>query len=197
MTLGIPLTAWDNVPQSGDEIGAFNEHGKLVGSSVFLGSNSAITIWGDDETTNNKEGTQTGTRYTLRLWRQKTDAEDVIAVKAWQQGDDIYETNAIAVIEKIDLEEFTIGKGEYILNQNIPNPASSNTRIEFTIPAATHVKIAIFSTGGKLIREVLAEDLSDGEHKIEFNVGDLAVGTYYYKLMTSDFTATKAMNVIK
>ncbi len=197
MTLGIPLTAWDVVPEVGDEIGAFNEHGKLVGSTVFLGSNSAITIWGDDETTSNKEGTQTGTRYTLRLWHNESNAEDVIVVKTWLQGDDIYETNGISVIDKVGLEEFIIGQGEYVLGQNIPNPANSMTKIEFSIPAQKPVKIAIYSAGGKMIRELLSEDLAAGKHQVEFNVSDLAAGTYYYKLMTSDYTSTKAMNVVR
>ncbi len=197
MTIGIPDYAWDVKPQKGDEIGAFNSEGKLVGSSVYLGGNSAITVWGDDETTKTKEGVSTGKRFTLRVWHKTSGAVDVLKVETWLEGDDIYKSNGISVIEKLQLESFTEVNGEYSLEQNIPNPAKDFTKIDFAIPASTQVKIVLFTSDGKVVRELLSEELPSGPHNLEVNVGDLAAGTYYYKMITSDYSESKYLNVIK
>ncbi|MDX9907108.1 MAG: hypothetical protein RBS55_11020, partial [Bacteroidales bacterium] len=139
MTLGIPLQSWETPPSPGDEIGAFSEEGKLIGSTVFTGENLAVTIWGDDETTRNKDGMGTGKKFTLRLWRQEKNIEEIIIVNAWLEGDDIYDVNGISVTEKIGLKPWSVPSASYRLEQNIPNPAKENTRIEFFIPESGNV----------------------------------------------------------
>jgi len=56
MILGIPYTAWDVIPEINDEIAIFDEHGTLVGSSVFTGGNMSLAIFGNDELSENKDG---------------------------------------------------------------------------------------------------------------------------------------------
>ncbi|MEA3443410.1 MAG: T9SS type A sorting domain-containing protein [Bacteroidota bacterium] len=197
MTIGIPDYAWDTKPQAGDEIGAFNSSGKLVGSSVFLGGNCAITVWGDDETTKTKEGVASGNRFTLRVWHKNTGSVDVIEVESWLEGDDIYKSNGISVIDKLQLESFIDVNGKYLLEQNIPNPAKDFTKVDYSIPVKTHVKIVLFTSDGKLVRNLLSEEQAAGTHNLEFDVSDLAAGTYYYKMITSDFSASKYLNVVK
>ena len=197
MTIGIPDYAWNEKPQVGDEIGAFNSDGKLVGSIVYRGGNCAITVWGDDETTKSKEGVSSGNRFSLHLWHKATGAEDIIVVENWLEGDDIYKSNGISVIEKLATETFTDVNGEYLLEQNIPNPAKDLTKIDFSTPTNGHVKIVLFTTEGKVVRELLSEEMTSGQHQLEVNVSDLASGTYYYKMITSDFAASKYMNVVR
>lgn len=197
MTLGIPESAWITRPVAGDEIGAFNESGQLVGASVYPGNNMALTIWGDDETTTDKDGTSTGTKYTLRLWHHDTGAEDEIIVKSWIKGSDIYQTNEIAVIEKIDLREFIAANEVFALEQNIPNPARESTRIIFSVPKSCEVRLALFTTEGKLVKDFFNENVKAGSHEVDLQLSDLAAGTYYYKLLTSEYSDTKTLNVVK
>lgn len=197
MTIGIPEYAWHEKPQTGDEIGAFNSDGKMVGSAIYSGGNCAITVWGDDETTKSSEGVSSGTRFTLRLWHKATGAESVIEVATWLEGDDIYKSNGISVVEKLQLTTYTEVNGEYTLGQNIPNPAKEFTKIDYSTPVKGHVKIVLFTTEGKMIRDLLSEELPAGTHYLEVNVSDLTAGTYYYKMMTADFTASKYMSVVR
>ena len=68
MTIGIPLEAWDVIPEIGDEIAAYNSKGILVGSVTFNGEATAITVWGDDMTTDDKmEGLIEGEVISLSL----------------------------------------------------------------------------------------------------------------------------------
>ncbi|MCF8373410.1 MAG: T9SS type A sorting domain-containing protein [Bacteroidales bacterium] len=197
MTIGIPEYAWNVKPQMGDEVGAFNSDGKMVGSTVYNGGNLAITVWGDDETTKLKEGVSSGKRFTLRLWHKASGAESVIEVANWLEGDDIYKSNGISVVEKLQLASFTESNGEYTLGQNIPNPAKDFTKIDYSIPVNGHVKIVLFTTDGKLVRDLLSEEMPAGTHTLEVNVSDLAAGTYYYKMMTADFSGSKYLNIVR
>jgi hypothetical protein len=197
MTLGIPFFAWDTPPSAGDEIGAFSEEGKLIGSTVFIGENLAVTIWGDDETTRNKDGMGTGKKFTLRLWRHDKNIEELIIVNSWLEGDDIYDVNGISVAEKIGLKPWSVPFATYRLEQNIPNPAKESTRIEFFIPEPGNVTIRLFTSDGKLLKDLLAENKNAGIHQIELAVGELAPGTYYYTLTSGSFTGSKPMKVIR
>ncbi len=197
MILGIPEDVWDVMPENGDEIGAFNVEGKLVGTMVFTGGNCAITVWGDDETTKSDEGIARGKRFTLRLYHNQTGSEDEIVITDWLQGDDIYKVDGISVASKLNLVTYSEAGMKFELKQNIPNPATSMTKIEFFIPIATYVEFILFSTEGKIVREFYSGNLPEGNHSIELNVSELAAGNYYYKMITTEFANTKYMNVIR
>lgn len=196
MTVGIPETAWENAPEEGDEIAAFNSIGQLVGSIVYLGGNSAITVWGDDETTLEKEGVANDARFTLRLWRKDSGKEEMIEVEHWLEGNDVYATNAISVIGKLKVKPSALSTAVYSLSQNMPNPANVQTTIEYFIPAKTSVLLAVYSPDGKLIRELVNKPHEAGSYTIEFTSSDLPAGNYLYKLSTEEFSAVKSMSVI-
>ncbi len=197
MTLGILATAWDKLPEVGDEIAAFNEIGQLVGSSVYLDGNTALSIWGDDEYTTEKDGCLAGTKFELRLWKQSTGEEYRLIVKAWFQGDDLYKTNGISVISELMIEAHKINENQYSLNQNQPNPARSFTEIGFHLPVKTTCVLAIYSVEGKLVKEIYTGTQEAGSHNITVDVSSLGTGHYLYKLSTPEFTATKPMNVLQ
>ena len=56
MIIGFPQYAWESTLSIGDEIAAYDEEGRLIGSTVYEGSNLALTVWGDDMTTDEKDG---------------------------------------------------------------------------------------------------------------------------------------------
>jgi hypothetical protein len=197
MTVGIPETAWDIAPEEGDEIAAFNAIGQLVGSIVFLGGNTAITVWGDDETTLEKEGVADEGRFTLKIWRKDGGKEESIEVEHWIEGNDLYATNAISVIGKLKVKPTVTASGEYQLAQNMPNPAKNLTVIEYFIPADANVLLAIYSPDGKLVREVVNKQHTAGSYSVEIKINDLPAGNYFYKLNTEEFSAVKSMSVIR
>lgn len=195
MTVGIPETAWETAPETGDEIAAFNSIGQLVGSIVYLGGNTAITIWGDDETTLEKEGVADNARFTLRLWNKDSGKEELIEVEHWMEGNDLYATNAISVIGKLKVKPSVLSASEYSLAQNMPNPADLQTTIEYIIPTQTTAILAIYSQDGKLVRELVNRSHRAGSYSIEFKTSDLPAGNYMYRLSTEEFSAVKSMTV--
>lgn len=197
MTLGIPDFAWKIMPQDGDEIGAFSPEGRLIGSAVFNGGNCALTIWGNDETTKSKDGVDAGRRFDLRLWHRFDNSVSQLIVTSWLEGDDVYKVDGISIANGIEIKSMSLDNNLNDLGQNIPNPASSITNIKIGISTSSFVKLVLFTADGKMVRELLAENMEAGEHNVEINVSDLAAGNYYYKMVTPDFTDTKYLNIIR
>ena len=81
MIIGLPLNAWETTPSIGDEIAAYGEDGTLIGSTTFQGDHIALTIWGDDLTTNKKDGTVEGETISFKLWNSQTGIEQTLERK--------------------------------------------------------------------------------------------------------------------
>lgn len=84
----------------------------------------------------------------------------------------------------------------YSLQQNYPNPFNKNTTIQFSIPQTGFVKLKLFDVNGREIRVLVNGIQEKGIHVVEFNSGGLSKGTYYYKMETTDFSATKKLIIL-
>ena len=96
----------------GDEIGVFTPEGLCVGAVVWAGSNTAITVWGDDSQTTEVDGIQEGEEIKYRIWKYSNE-EEYSAVSEYSTGDGIYHSDAFYVLsafagislpETVDLE---------------------------------------------------------------------------------------------
>ncbi len=86
----------------------------------------------------------------------------------------------------------------YILGNNYPNPFNPSTKIDFTIAQNENVRLEIYNSLGQLVKSLLNENLSQGNHSVIWN-GDnfenakVSSGVYIYKLHTDNFTQSKIM----
>ena len=76
---------------------------------------------------------------------------------------------------------------KYKLYQNYPNPFNISTTIPFNLPSATHVKITIYDTSGKIVDTIYNEYTTKGRHTINWNAEGYASGTYYIQLISNDY----------
>jgi photosystem II stability/assembly factor-like uncharacterized protein len=86
---------------------------------------------------------------------------------------------------------------EYELYQNYPNPFNPATTIEFDIPKAVNVTIAVYDIRGKEIEQLVNENLQPGSYKTIFDAGKLSSGIYFYRITAGDFIQTKKLSLIK
>ncbi|MBN2102724.1 T9SS type A sorting domain-containing protein [bacterium] len=91
---------------------------------------------------------------------------------------------------------------DFKLFQNSPNPFNLTTTIKFTLPHESKVKIQIFNTNGNLVKTLVNDDFSSGQHSTVWNCSDhmgntIASGTYFYQMTYGDFSETKQMLIIK
>lgn len=86
---------------------------------------------------------------------------------------------------------------KFNLEQNYPNPFNPTTNIKFSLPKATNVQLIIYNSMGQEVKSLVNEYKNAGSYSVDFNASSLASGTYFYKLITSDFVETKKMTLVK
>jgi hypothetical protein len=83
------------------------------------------------------------------------------------------------------------------LEQNYPNPFNPVTNIKLDVPKSANVKVSVFDMLGREIEVLVNEQLNAGSYKVSWNASKYSSGVYFYKIFTSDYTATKKMMLVK
>jgi hypothetical protein len=88
------------------------------------------------------------------------------------------------------------------LLQNYPNPFNANTKIEYSIPKSTDVKITIFDLTGREIVTLVEENQKGEQHFVFWNGRDqfgsfVSTGLYTYNLKTDQFSKSRKLIFIK
>ena len=86
---------------------------------------------------------------------------------------------------------------KFTLEQNYPNPFNPTTNIKFSLPQGTNVQLIIFNSMGQEVKTLVNEYKNAGSYTVDFNASALASGTYFYKIITNEFTETKKMTLVK
>jgi S-formylglutathione hydrolase len=83
------------------------------------------------------------------------------------------------------------------LYQNYPNPFNPVTKINYELPSASSVKLAVYDVLGREVAVLVGGKQSAGKHEIKWDASNYTSGTYFYKLTTGDYTRTKKMMLVK
>jgi hypothetical protein len=96
-------------------------------------------------------------------------------------------------VVEVDINAVT----EFTLNQNYPNPFNPSTKISFTLPQSTSVKLSVFNLLGEKVVELVNEVKSAGFYEVDFSGSNLTSGMYLYRLEAGEFVSTRKMTLIK
>ena len=84
------------------------------------------------------------------------------------------------------------------LNQNFPNPVTSNTNISFNLKANSDVKISVYNIKGQLVETLVDNEMAkEGPHTLTWNSKSLSNGIYFLRLETKETTITKKMVILR
>lgn len=86
---------------------------------------------------------------------------------------------------------------QFTLHQNFPNPFNPSTVIRYSLPAASQVRIEVFNLLGQQVAVLVNERKTAGQHRINFNAGNLSSGLYLYRIVTPEFTQSHKMMLLK
>ncbi len=107
----------------------------------------------------------------------------------WYQGESDVTTSNYQIIQQ--------QAGNSFLKQNEPNPFQRITKIGFTLPDNSHVRLHVIDPLGRKVVGLLDEKMSAGQQEVQLDATALKSGTYYYQLQTDQFSETKQMVVLK
>ncbi len=104
----------------------------------------------------------------------------------------------LVAIVGVDDEVVTTTK----LLSNYPNPFNPVTNIAYSINETGNVTINVYNLKGQLVKSLVNEVIETGDHIVTWNGRDnsnksVASGVYFYKMQSSNYTATKKMILMK
>lgn len=118
-------------------------------------------------------GTHTGVTYFFKL-------------KAFDTSNNLSGfSNQISVLvtDITAVNDLPSGKPEgYSLLQNYPNPFNPATRIVYSVPFESNVKLSVYNSLGQVIRELYNGTRSAGYYDEYFDATSLSSGVYFYRM---------------
>jgi hypothetical protein len=114
--------------------------------------------------------------------------DSIYFIKVYLSSVDFYPIDDTVTITRNTIDTSTTtpvnlinGTNAFKLGQNIPNPATNSTRIDYTVPEAGKVVFHVHSITGQLLYSKTIET-SRGTNSIELNTSTFAAGVYIYSM---------------
>ncbi|HRE42092.1 MAG TPA: SBBP repeat-containing protein [Ignavibacteria bacterium] len=92
----------------------------------------------------------------------------------------------------------------FSLEQNYPNPFNPVTKIRFSLPKSSFVKLIIYDTFGRELETIFNGQVNSGFYEADWNAVNYSSGVYFYRiefysenLVSGEFTDVKKMILIK
>ena len=86
---------------------------------------------------------------------------------------------------------------EFSLNKIYPNPFNAVTKIDYSIPYLTKVKIEIIGLNGSIIQSIINDRQNKGNYSYRWNAENLSSGIYFIKFTTDKYSQMQKIMLIK
>jgi hypothetical protein len=128
--------------------------------------------------------------------RIRVVAKDAAGLAWYDDSDGDFSVDAVAGVTESPASKL------FALEQNVPNPFSPATRIAYTIPRASRVGLGIYDISGRLVRQLVDDDLPAGDYIIIWDgkteSGETAAtGVYFYRLSAGGKELDRRMILVK
>lgn len=179
--------------ETGDLIGAFDQNGTCSGIMEILdnGDAFAVSVFGNDQTTDIKDGLDDAENIAFRLFRSATgevyNLDLSFTENSPSQGN--FESNGISIIKEVLISTTGTGINNYISGvdlQIFPNPTSGETNFKLIGDVVIDGVIVLSDSRGQLIFNI--NYLHDGGVSFrEFDFSTYSSGIYYLRLSSDNY----------
>ena len=111
---------------------------------------------------------------------------------AWFDDIVVSSTGVTSIKQKSDEIPTTMN-----LYQNYPNPFNPVTIINYSVPEQSFVNISVYDVLGEKILTLVNEVKRAGIYEITFDGSELTSGTYFYRMISKNFSETKKLILLK
>ncbi|MBT7617841.1 MAG: T9SS type A sorting domain-containing protein [Calditrichaeota bacterium] len=180
----------------GDRIAAFDLDGNLVGTgNTDADGRCGIAVWGNDKTTDMKEGLRTDEAFELRVWSSKSNIESLLSIESVYNGQlPLYEPNGFSAIS---VQSAPLLPNEFSLATAFPNPFNGTTKLSFNVPHTSQILIIISDIAGRHVKTLINSEKEAGSHTITWNAESYPTGVYIVKMEALGFKATGKLLLVK
>jgi hypothetical protein len=102
--------------------------------------------------------------------------------------------NILVIEGPLSTEE---NNSDLTIGQNMPNPATGNTVINYSLKSNSDVDVVVYDVTGAAVMTSHVENQAAGAHTQTLNVENLAAGVYYYTVTANGVSKTNKMVVTK
>lgn len=192
MHLLIPDYVWESNVSVDDEIYVYDVQGNKVGAAKITLPNTLITIWGDDLTTEEKDGLLDSELW--KLVRYSAQEDKLIDIEFNSDDAQAFEQDALIIASGVN----TVVKEQGLaLFDCVPNPSSHTTEISFYSHRDQKLSLRLYNILGEELMLIKDDYFAEGYHKHQLNISKLAAGAYFYELRSGDKRLTKRLEVVK
>ena len=86
---------------------------------------------------------------------------------------------------------------KFALMQNYPNPFNPVTKINYSIPVRSRVRIVIYDVLGREVETLVNSDQQAGTYEVYWNAGHAGSGIYFCRISADNFSKVQKMVLIK
>ncbi|MBN1397336.1 MAG: T9SS type A sorting domain-containing protein [Bacteroidetes bacterium] len=113
------------------------------------------------------------------------------------QNPSLFGTILLVDQSETDVETLPNVASEYRLKQNYPNPFNPSTKITYSVPTTSKVRLTVYNILGMEVAELVNGVRAAGTHEATFSGHNLASGVYFYRLQAGNIIQTKKMLLLK
>ncbi|MBT7788762.1 MAG: T9SS type A sorting domain-containing protein [Calditrichaeota bacterium] len=127
----------------------------------------------------------------LRIWNSSNNT-DIVLISLLENP--IYQTDDFIVSDVSVKPEVPM---EYHLSEAFPNPFNSTVQLNYEIPEASEVSIKIFDTAGRMVANLLDNEVEAGFHHVLWDGKDATSGVYLISMRTNSYYSTRKVTLIR
>ena len=106
----------------------------------------------------------------------------------------VYKEGGVVSVKEIPGKNFPEA---FSLFQNYPNPFNPSTNIMFNLAAKSLVSLKVFDVIGREVAILVAQEMSAGNHSIQWNAATMSSGVYFYRLQSGSNIETKKLILLR
>ena len=167
-------------------------HMMHLGSVFFLGGSDGMMISSDSGTTLVDVGDGFTRNTPIRGMGIRGNMLYVCSTGEW-----IWRRPLSELLPPSGVDDAAAGVRATTLGAAMPNPASGDVRIPYSLAAAGSVELALYNTLGQRVAVLVAGEQQAGPHTATVDTGELPNGMYYYRLSTNGQTFTRSLLVAR
>ncbi|MBM2814794.1 MAG: Por secretion system C-terminal sorting protein [Ignavibacteria bacterium] len=88
-------------------------------------------------------------------------------------------------------------QSKFTINQNAPNPVSNFTKLSFNLKETNSVKVELYDSYGKKVKEVFEGKLPAGDNTVDLNTTEVTPGNYFYTVEVAGKVQSKQLIILK
>jgi hypothetical protein len=181
------------------EIGIWTSDNVLVGSGKVHYSKAAITVWGDNEQTEDIDGAKQLESLKAMVFDKESaisyeiELANIHSLRTSKNQEYLsFSTEDIIMAKAVNS---SINNADDLLLTCKPNPTTGETVIEYSLETNSFVSIKLYSMAGQLIQILTESENTAGFHTLNFDGSRLANGVYNLQMVVDGKSVNRLLVV--